>query len=317
MSTKAATLPITNRISFARTRTILDYPDFLAIQIESFKRFTQWDLAPEDRDEVGLELIFKENFPIQDSREQHILEYISYDIDTPKYTVKECQERGLSYAVPLKAKLRLSSVDQSDEASETIEQEVFLGDLPWMTNRGTFIINGAERVIVSQLHRSPGVFFGQSVHPNGTQLYSARVIPFKGSWIELTTDIRDVLWAYIDRKKKLPVTTLLRALGYPTDYDILRLFDLSEEKSFKNKKEFNKELVGQRLATDIANEVVEEVIDEETGEISEAKKRNIILPRDHELSEDDYDTLKEAKVDSVLVLKISAEDADRSVILNT
>ena len=317
MSTKAATLPITNRISFARTKTILDYPDFLAIQIGSFKRFTQWDLAPEDREEIGLEQIFKENFPIQDSREQHILEYISYDIDTPKYTVKECQDRGLSYAVPLKAKLRLSSVDQSDEASETIEQEVFLGDLPWMTNRGTFIINGAERVIVSQLHRSPGVFFGQSVHPNGTQLYSARVIPFKGSWIELTTDIRDVLWAYIDRKKKLPVTTLLRALGYPTDYDILRLFDLSEERSFKNKKEYNKDVVGERLATDIVNEVTEEVIDEETGEIEEATKRNIILPRDHELTEEDYDVLKEAKINSVLILKISAEDADRSVVINT
>ncbi len=317
MSTKAATLPFTNRITFARTKTILNYPDFLDIQLESFRIFTQWNVAPEDREDVGLERIFQENFPIQDSREQHILEYISYDIDTPKYSISECQERGLTFAVPLKARLRLSSVDQSDEASETIEQEVFLGDLPWMTGRGTFIINGAERVIVSQLHRSPGVFFGQSVHPNGTQLYSARVIPFKGSWIELTTDIRDVLWAYIDRKKKLPVTTLLRALGYPTDFDILHLFDLSEEVSFNSKKDFNDKVVGKRSASDIVEMVTEEVVDEETGEVTEATKRNIVLPRDHEITEDDYGVFKEQGLKSVVVLKISAEDADRSVIINT
>ncbi len=317
MSSKYETLPITNRISFARTKTVLDYPDFLDIQMESFRRFTQWDIAPEDREEFGLQRIFMENFPIQDSREQHMLEFLSFEIDTPKYTIEECQERGLTFAVPLKARLRLSSVDSSDETSETIEQEVFLGDLPWMTNRGTFIVNGAERVIVSQLHRSPGVFFGQSVHPNGTQLYSARVIPFKGSWIELTTDIRDVLWAYIDRKKKIPVSTLLRALGYSTDSDILRIFDLSEDVTFGNKSEYKKDLVGKRLATDIVEMVNEEVVDEETGELKEAVKRQIILPRDHELTEDDYGLLKDAKVKSVLVLKISPEDADRSVILNT
>ncbi len=317
MSSKNETLPTTNRISFARTKTVLDYPDFLDIQLESFRRFTQWDVAPEDREEFGLQRIFMENFPIQDSREQHMLEFLSFDIDTPKYTIEECQERGLTFAVPLKARLRLSSIDNADETSETIEQEVFLGDLPWMTERGTFIINGAERVIVSQLHRSPGVFFGQSAHPNGTLLYSARVIPFKGSWIELTTDIRDVLWAYIDRKKKIPVTTLLRALGYSTDYDILRIFDLSEKIDFRTKTDYKKELVGKRLATDIVEMVEVEVVDEETGELRDAVSRKIVLPRDHELTEDDYGLLKDAKVKSVLVLKIPPEDADRSVILNT
>jgi DNA-directed RNA polymerase subunit beta len=310
------TLPFTNRITFARTKHILDYPDFLDVQIESFRRFSQWNIQPEERAEEGLQEIFLEHFPIQDSREQNILEFLYYTIDTPRYTIKECQERGLTYSVPLKAKLRLSAVDQSDEASETIEQEVFLGDLPWMTERGTFIINGAERVIVSQLHRSPGVFFGQSLHPNGTQLYSARIIPFKGSWIEFTTDIRDVLWAYIDRKKKLPVTTLLRALGFSTDYDILRMFDLSEEITLKSRKAFL-DVVGKRLATDIVQELIEEVVDEETGEVSEAKRRIVLVARDHEITDEDFETFKEAGVDKFLILKISNEDADRSVILNT
>lgn len=317
MSTKADLKPSKERISFARTKKVADYPDFLDVQLDSYRKFTQWDTAPEDRDYFGLQQIFEEHFPIQDTREQYLLEFISYDFDTPKYSIKECQERGLTYSTPLKARLRLSSVDQSDEATETIEQEVFLGDLPWMTERGTFIINGAERVIVSQLHRSPGVFFGQSVHPNGTQLYSARVIPFKGSWIELTTDIRDVLWAYIDRKKKLPITTFLRALGYSTDYDLLSLFDISEEVQIKSKKQFQEELVGKRIAAEISEELVEEVVDDETGEILEAKRRNVILEREHELTEDDFGLLKDANIKSVLILKISNEDADRSVILNT
>jgi len=317
LSTTADLKPSNSRISFAKTKHVADYPDFLDVQLDSYKRFTQWDTSPEDRDYYGLQQIFEEHFPIQDAREQYILEFIGYDFDTPKYSIKECQERGLTFSTPLKARLRLSSVDQSDEATETIEQEVFLGDLPWMTERGTFIINGAERVIVSQLHRSPGVFFGQSVHPNGTQLYSARVIPFKGSWIELTTDIRDVLWAYIDRKKKLPVTTLLRALGYSTDADILSLFDISEEMSFKSKAKFMEELVGKRLAAEISQESIEEVIDEETGEVVSAKKRTVLFEREHELTEDDFGLLDEAGIKSVLVLKISNEDADRSVILNT
>jgi DNA-directed RNA polymerase subunit beta len=310
-------IPFTNRLTFGRTTQVIDYPDFLDIQLASFEYFTQLDVAPKDRKNQGLQRIFNENFPIVDSRETHILEFIYYSVDTPKYNITECQERGLTYAVPLKAKLRLSSVDDSDEASETIEQEVFLGDLPWMTERGTFVINGAERVIVSQLHRSPGVFFGQSVHPNGTQLYSARVIPFKGSWIEFTTDIRDVLWAYIDRKKKVPASTLLRALGYSTDIEVLNLFDLSEELKFSSKKNYNDNLVGKRLATDIVVEEEEEVVDEETGEVTEALNRKIVLERDHELTEDDYGLLKEAGLKNVLVQKISTEESERSVMMNT
>jgi DNA-directed RNA polymerase subunit beta len=310
-------IPNTSRQSFGRTKQVLEYPDFLDIQLESFEKFVQLDIAPDERLNQGLQRIFLENFPIQDTRETHILEFLYYNVDVPRYTIKECQDRGLTYSVPLKAKLRLSSVDDSDEASETIEQEVFLGDLPWMTDRGTFIINGAERVIVSQLHRSPGVFFGQSIHPNGTQLYSARVIPFKGSWIEFTTDIRDVLWAYIDRKKKIPATTLLRALGYSTDLDLLTLFELSEEIKFGTKPTYIKNLVGKRLAENIIVEEMEEVVDEETGEVSEALNRKIIFERDHELTEDDYGMLKDAELKKVLVQKISEEESSRSVVMNT
>ncbi|MEX2352199.1 MAG: DNA-directed RNA polymerase subunit beta [Balneolaceae bacterium] len=310
-------IPFTDRLTFGRTKQVIDYPDFLDVQLASFEEFTQLDVAPQDRKVQGLQRIFSENFPIVDSRETHILEFLYYSVDTPKYNIRECQERGLTYAVPLKAKMRLSSVDDGDEASETIEQEVFLGDLPWMTDHGTFVINGAERVIVSQLHRSPGVFFGQSVHPNGTQLYSARVIPFKGSWIEFTTDIRDVLWAYIDRKKKVPATTLLRALGFGTDLDILTLFDLSETIEFGTKKAYKSKAVDRRLASDIVTEVTEEVVDEETGEVTEALNRKVLLERDHDLTEEDYDLLKEAGVKSVLVQKISTEESDRSVMMNT
>ncbi|SMO97190.1 DNA-directed RNA polymerase subunit beta [Gracilimonas mengyeensis] len=311
------TIPNTDRLSFGKTKHVLDYPDFLDIQLESFEKFVQLDIAPNERQNQGLQRIFNENFPIQDSRETHILEFLYYNVDVPRYTESECQDRGLTYSVPLKAKLRLSSVDESDEASETIEQEVFLGDLPWMTNRGTFIVNGAERVIVSQLHRSPGVFFGQSIHPNGTQLYSARVIPFKGSWIEFTTDIRDVLWAYIDRKKKVPATTLLRALGYSSDFELLNLFELSEEIKFGKKEHFKKNLVERRLAENIVMEEMEEVVDDETGEVTEALNRKVIFERDHEITEDDYGMFQEADVKKVLVQKISAEESERSVIMNT
>jgi len=306
-----------NRISFARTKKVLDYPDFLDIQLDWFREFVQLHLAPEDRKNIGLQKIFNDNFPIKDSREQHMLEFLYYDVDTPKYSMKECQDRGLTFAIPLKARLRLSSIDDSDEASETIEQEVFLGDLPWMTDRGTFIVNGAERVVVSQLHRSPGVFFGQNEHPNGTILYSARVIPFKGSWIEFTTDIRDVLWAYIDSKKKLTATTLLRALGYDSDEELLDLFDVSEPASVKNKKTFKKEALGKRLATDIVVEQVEEVVDDETGEVEEVEQRKVLLERDHELEEEDYDVLKEANVKTVQIQKGSPEESERSVVYNT
>ncbi|MFO7800380.1 MAG: DNA-directed RNA polymerase subunit beta [Rhodohalobacter sp.] len=317
MSTTMEKIPFTDRLSFGRIKNVIDYPDFLDIQLKSFNEFAQLDVAPNQREDKGLQRIFNENFPIQDTRETHILEFLYYSVDTPKYNINECQERGLTYAIPLKARMRLSSVDDTDEASETIEQEVFLGDLPWMTNRGTFVINGAERVIVSQLHRSPGVFFGQNVHPNGTQLYSARVIPFKGSWIEFTNDIRDVLWAYIDRKKKIPATTLLRALGYSTDQELLNLFELSEEIDFGSKKAYNEKLVGKRLATDITTEVTEEVVDDETGEVTEATSRKVLLERDHELTEDDYGQFKEAGVKKVLVQKINAEESERSVIMNT
>lgn len=317
LSQKMQIIPNTSRQSFGRTKQVLEYPDFLDIQLESFEKFVQLDIAPDERLNQGLQRIFLENFPIQDTRETHILEFLYYNVDVPRYTIKECQDRGLTYSVPLKAKLRLSSVDDSDEASETIEQEVFLGDLPWMTDRGTFIINGAERVIVSQLHRSPGVFFGQSIHPNGTQLYSARVIPFKGSWIEFTTDIRDVLWAYIDRKKKIPATTLLRALGYSTDLELLTLFELSEEIKFGTKPTYIKNLVGKRLAEHIIVEEMEEVVDDETGEVSEALNRKIIFERDHELTEDDYGMLKDAELKKVLVQKISEEESSRSVVMNT
>jgi len=317
LSKKMQTIPNTERLSFGKTKHVLDYPDFLDIQLESFEKFVQLDIAPNERESQGLQRIFNENFPIQDTRETHILEFLYFNVDVPRYTIAECQDRGLTYSVPLKAKLRLSSVDDSDEASETIEQEVFLGDLPWMSNRGTFIINGAERVIVSQLHRSPGVFFGQNVHPNGTQLYSARVIPFKGSWIEFTTDIRDVLWAYIDRKKKVPATTLLRALGYSSDIELLGLFEMSEEIKFGKKADYNKKLVGRRLAENIVVESMEEVVDDETGEVTEALNRQIIFERDHELTEDDFGSLQEAEVEKVLVQKITAEESERSVIMNT
>lgn len=317
MSTTMEKIPFTDRLSFGRIKHVIDYPDFLDIQLESFNYFAQLDIAPDDRADQGLQRIFNENFPISDSRETHILEFVYYSVDTPKYNMRECQERGLTYAIPLKAKLRLSSLDDSDEAAETIEQEVFLGDLPWMTNRGTFIVNGAERVIVSQLHRSPGVFFGQSVHPNGTQLYSARVIPFKGSWIEFTNDIRDVLWAYIDRKKKIPATTLLRGLGYSSDLEILNLFGLSEEVDVGTKKAFNSNAVGQRLAVDLTVEVTEEVVDDETGEVTEATSRKVLLERDHEIEPEDHDLFKEAGVKKTLIQKMGTEESDRSVVMNT
>ena len=310
-------IPFTDRLTFASTEHVLDYPDFLDVQLKSFGQFTQLDIAPEDRKVQGLQKIFHDNFPIQDSRETHILEFMHYSVDTPKYSMKECQDRGLSFAVPLKAKLRLSAVDDDDETTETIEQEVFLGDLPWMTEKGSFIINGAERVIVSQLHRSPGVFFGTNEHPNGTQLYNARVIPFKGSWIEFSTDIRDVLWAYIDRKKKVPFTTLLRALGYSSDEELFNLFELSKVVELESKKQYNDELVGKRLAVDIVEEKMEEVVDEQTGEVTEALSREVLLEIDHELEEDDYGLLKEADVEKVRIQEMEPEDSERDVFMNT
>lgn len=309
------------RTSFARIRTVKDYPDFLDVQLQSFRDFVQDDVAPEERAEVGLQTVFTEHFPIQDSRERYTLEFIHYILDAPKHSVAECIAQGLSYSVPLKAKLRLSSKEDEDEdeAEESIEQEVYLGNLPFMTDRGTFVINGAERVVVSQLHRSPGVFFGQSVHPNGTELYSARVIPFRGSWIEFSTDVSNVMWAYIDRKKKLPVTGLLRALGYSDDADIVALFDLADELPVNNKRNFNK-AVGRTLATAVTVEQISEIVDEDTGEvIEERRERIVVFPANHEVGPDDYETLKEAGIASVFAIRTesSDDDLDKSTLLNT
>ena len=308
------------RRTFARIPTVHDYPDFLEIQLQSFLDFVQDDVAPEEREDIGLQAVFKEHFPIQDSRERYTLEFIHYDLDAPKHSVEECIAQGLSYSVPLKAKLRLSSKEDEDEdeAEEAIEQEVYLGNLPYMTEQGTFVINGAERVVVSQLHRSPGVFFGSSIHPNGTQLFSARVIPFRGSWIEFSTDVSNVMWAYIDRKKKLPVTTLLRALGYSTNDEIVQIFDLADEHAVKSKKAFAG-VVGRRLAASVTVEQINEIVDEDTGEvIDEKKERKILFPSDHELEDDDYDTLKEAGISKIFLLKESEEEqVDKSTLIET
>ena len=311
------------RQSFAKIHSVLEFPDFLEVQLKSFEDFIQADVAPEERDvKRGLEAVFHDHFPIHDTRERYTLEFLHYTLDAPKHSISECIAQGLTYALPLKAKLRLSAKEDEDEdePEEAIQQDVYLGNLPMMTRKGTFIVNGAERVIVSQLHRSPGVFFGQSVHPNGTDLYSARVIPFRGSWIEFSTDVRNTMWAYIDRKKKLPVTTLLRALGYSTDAEIVALFDLADKVSTKTKRGFKK-AIGRLLASNVSVEVTHEVIDEDTGEvISEDKEREVILPATHLLVEEDYEKLKEAGIEEVFVRKDTTDDDDApdlSTLLNT
>src|SRR5690625_1114439 len=281
------------------------------IKIESndLSFFSLHDALP-----ICLQSVFTEHFPIQDSRERYTLEFIHYALEAPKHSIEECIAQGLTYSIPLKAKLRLSTKEdeEEDEAEEAIEQEVYLGNLPFMTKHGTFVVNGAERVVVSQLHRSPGVFFGQSVHPNGTQLYSARVIPFRGSWIEFSTDVSNVMWAYIDRRKKLPVTALLRALGYSDDDEIVNIFDLADDLEIKTKKGFARG-IERRLAASVTVEKVTEVIDEDTGEvIEERREREVLLPADHELTEGDFDLLKEAGIRTVFLLKDeSDEDADQ------
>ena len=309
------------RTSFASTRAVLDYPDFLEVQLQSFNEFVQADVLPEERRDLGLQTVFQEHFPITDSRERYTLEFIHYALDAPKHSVEECIAQGLSFSVPLKAKLRLSSKEDEDEdeAEEAIEQEVYLGNLPFMTERGTFVINGAERVVVSQLHRSPGVFFGQSVHPNGTELFSARVIPFRGSWIEFSTDVQNVMWAYIDRKKKLPVTTLLRALGFSETGELVQIFDLADAVSVKDKRKFKK-AVGRKLAASVTVEKITEVVDEDTGEvIEEHKSREVVLPANHTVAEEDHETLKEAEIDQVFLLREEEGDdaLDKSTLINT
>mgnify|MGYP002741693489 FL=1 len=303
------------RINFASTKHVPDYPDFLDIQIKSFQDFFQMETKSDARSNEGLYSTFKENFPITDTRNQFVLEFLDYFIDPPRYSVEECIQRGLTYSVPLKARLKLFCTDPEHEDFETIVQDVYLGTIPYMTTSGTFVINGAERVIVSQLHRSPGVFFGQSYHANGTKLYSARIIPFKGSWIEFTTDINNVMYAYIDRKKKLPVTTLFRAIGFERDKDILEIFDLAEE--VKVSKTGLKKYLGRRLAARVLNTWHEDFVDEDTGEVVSIERNEIILDRDTILEKEHIDEIVEANVKTILLHKEDEHTADYNIIHNT
>ena len=263
------------RINFAKSKTLLDHPDFLEVQLKSFQDFFQLETTPENRKNEGLFKVFQENFPITDTRNNFVLEFIDYFIDPPRYSIEECLDRGLTYSVPLKAKLKLYCTDPEHEDFETIIQDVYLGTIPYMTPRGTFIINGSERIVVSQLHRSPGVIFGQSIHTNGTKLYSARIIPFKGSWIEFATDLNNVMYAYIDRKKKLPVTTLLRAIGFESDKDILEIFGLANE--VKVTRANLKKNLGRQLAARVLKSWVEDFVDEDTGEVVTIERNDCLL----------------------------------------
>ena len=303
------------RRSFSKIKSVIDYPDFLDVQLQSFKDFFQLETAAEKRAQEGLYKVFSENFPIADSRENFVLEFIDYMVDPPKYSVNECVERGLTYSVPLKAKLRLSCNDEDNEDFETIEQEVFLGNIPYMTIKGSFVVNGAERVIVSQLHRSPGVFFAQSKHTNGTKLYSARIIPFKGSWIEFATDVNNVMYAYIDRKKKFPVTTLLRAIGWGTDKDILDLFELSEEVEATQKK--LKKVIGRKLAARVLKTWTEDFVDEDTGEVVSIDRNEVLLERDSAISEEDIEIIIDASTKSVILHREDININDFQIIYNT
>ncbi len=305
----------TERLNFASTKNIPDYPDFLDVQVKSFKDFFQLETKTDERGDEGLYNTFMENFPITDTRNNFVLEFLDYFVDPPRYTIQECIERGLTYSVPLKARLKLYCTDPEHEDFETIVQDVYLGTIPYMTPSGTFVINGAERVVVSQLHRSPGVFFGQSFHANGTKLYSARVIPFKGSWIEFATDINSVMYAYIDRKKKLPVTTLFRAIGFERDKDILEIFDLAEE--IKVSKAGLKKYIGRKLAARVLNTWHEDFVDEDTGEVVSIERNEIILDRDTVLDKENVEEIVESNVKSVLLHKEDNNVADYSIIHNT
>ncbi len=303
------------RINFASVKNPLPYPDFLEVQLKSFRDFFQLDTPPEKRTNEGLYKVFAENFPISDTRNNFTLEFLDYYIDPPRYSIEECLERGYSYSVPLKAKLKLSCTDPDHEDFATEIQDVYLGPIPYMTESGTFVINGAERVVVSQLHRSPGVFFGQSTHANGTKLYSARIIPFRGSWIEFATDINNVMYAYIDRKKKLPVTTLLRAIGLESDKDIIEIFGLAEE--IKVNKTNLKKAVGRKLAARVLKTWVEDFADEDTGEVVTIERNEVIIDRETELSEDDIDAILQSGVQTILLHKEVANSSDYSIIFNT
>ena len=306
---------VTERISFAKAKAKPDYPDFLEVQLKSFQDFFQFETTPENRQDEGLFKVFSENFPITDSRNQFVLEFLDYFVDPPRYFIEECIQRGLTYSVPLKAKLKLYCTDDEHEDFETIVQDVYLGTIPYMTPKGTFVINGAERVIVSQLHRSPGVFFGQSRHANGTKLYSARIIPFKGSWIEFATDINSVMYAYIDRKKKLPVTTLLRAIGYESDKSILEIFDLADE--IKVTKANLKKVVGRKLAARILRSWVEDFVDEDTGEVVSIERNEVIIDRETVIEEEHLELIDESGSKTILLHKEDASSADYAIIYNT
>lgn len=303
------------RVSFAKSKSIYDYPDFLEIQLKSFQEFFQLETTPENRENEGLFKVFSENFPITDTRNQFVLEFLDYFIDPPRYTITECIERGLTYSVPLKAKLKLYCTDPEHEDFETIVQDVYLGTIPYMTPKGSFVINGAERVIVSQLHRSPGVFFGQSRHANGTKLYSARIIPFKGSWIEFATDINNVMYAYIDRKKKLPVTTLFRAIGYQSDRDILEIFNLADE--IKVSKKAIKDVVGRKLAARVLRSWIEDFVDEDTGEVVSIERNEVLIERETVIEENHVDLIVDSGVKSIILHKQESNSADFSIIYNT
>ncbi len=303
------------RINFSSTKTRFDYPDFLEVQVKSFKDFFQLKTTPDNRKSEGLFRVFEENFPITDTRNNFVLEFIDYQVDPPRYSIPECIERGLTFSVPLKAKLKLYCTDAEHEDFDTVVQDVYLGTVPYMTDRGTFIINGAERVIVSQLHRSPGVFFGQSLHANGTKLYSARIIPFKGSWIEFATDINSVMFAYIDRKKKLPVTTLLRAIGFESDKDILEIFNLADE--IKVSRTSLKKVVGRRLAARVLKSWVEDFVDEDTGEVVSIERNEVIIDREVDIEEDHIEEILESGVKTILLHKEDQNQQDFAIIYNT
>jgi len=304
-----------SRINFSSIKNASNYPDFLDIQIKSFKDFFQLETKSDERESEGLFNTFQDNFPISDARNQFVLEFLDYFVDPPRYSIQECIERGLTYSVPLKARLKLYCTDPEHEDFETIVQDVYLGTIPYMTPSGTFCINGAERVVVSQLHRSPGVFFGQSFHANGTKLYSARVIPFKGSWIEFATDINSVMYAYIDRKKKLPVTTLFRAIGYERDKDILEIFDLAEE--IKVSKANLKKFYGRKLAARVLNTWHEDFVDEDTGEVVSIERNEIVLDRDTEIDKDNANEIIDSGVKTVLIHKEITEQGEYAIIHNT
>ena len=303
------------RISFSSVKNRMPYPDLLEVQLKSFHDFFQMDTTAENRKNEGLYKVVMENFPITDTRNNFVLEFIDYYIDPPRYSIDECLERGLTYSVPLKAKLKLYCTDPEHEDFDTVIQDVYFGTIPYMTPRGTFVINGAERVIVSQLHRSPGVFFGQSIHTNGTKLYSARIIPFKGSWIEFATDINNVMYAYIDRKKKLPVTTLLRAIGFESDREILEIFDLAEE--VKVTKANLKKAIGQRLAARVLKTWVEDFVDEDTGEVVSIERNEIIIDRETVLEERHIEDIIDSGAKSILIHKEAPGNVDYSIVYNT